>query len=162
MTSRRFRYLQLCIMAFSILIIAFSNTTHIRMLDSSNHQSEVLLDQDSSEQICPITQFNLPLAIAQNATNTTSTTSTTTDTSTTDTEAYSPWTSPFVNESLYYPLAIVFSILGIFSALWLIFFVETSRERTIRERIIGSAIRLVLMSVLLGFALHYWILFEPI
>ena len=159
MTSRRFRYLQLSIMAFSILIIAFSNTTHIRMLDSSNHQSELLLDQASSDQISPITQLKLPLSIAQNATNTTSTT---TDTSSTDTEAQSPWTSPFVNESLYYPLAIVFSILGIFSALWLIFFVETSRERTIRERIIGSAIRLVVMSVLLGFALHYWILFEPI
>ncbi len=159
MTSRRFRYLQLSIMAFSILIIAFSNTTHIRMLDSSNHQSEVLLDQDSSDQICPITQFKLPFAIAQNDTTNTSTT---TDTSSTDTEAQNPWTSPFVNESLYYPLAIVFSILGIFSALWLIFFVETSRERTIRERIIGSAIRLVVMSVLLGFALHYWILFEPI
>jgi hypothetical protein len=146
-------------MAFSILIIAFSNTTHIRMLDSSNHQSEILLDQDSSDQISPITQFKLPFAIAQNTTNTTSTT---TDTSSTDTEVGSPWTSPFVNESLYYPLAIVFSILGIFSALWLIFFVETSRERTIRERIIGSGIRLVVMSVLLGFALHYWILFEPI
>jgi len=159
MTSRRFRYLQLSIMAFSILIIAFSNTTHIRMLDSSNHQSEILLDQDSSDQISPITQFKLPFAIAQNTTNTTSTT---TDTSSTDTEVGSPWISPFVNESLYYPLAIVFSILGIFSALWLIFFVETSRERTIRERIIGSGIRLVVMSVLLGFALHYWILFEPI
>jgi len=129
------------------------------MLDFSNRQSEKLLDQDSSDQISPITQFKLPLAIAQNATNTTSTT---TDTSTSDTEPQSPWTSPFVNESLYYPLALVFSILGIFSALWLIFFVETSRERTIRERIIGSGIRLVVMSVLLGLALHYWILFEPI
>jgi hypothetical protein len=83
------------------------------------------------------------------------------DTNTTESISFVPWLPFFVDENLYYPFAVFFSVLGIFSTLWLIFFVETSKDRTIRERIIGSTIRLVFMSVFLGLAIHYWILFEP-
>jgi hypothetical protein len=164
MTSRSYRCLYTSFIAFSILIGVFSNSLIIIKQDSLNYQSRIILDEDSSGHTIPIIEFKLPMAIAQNDTTNTTTTDTTTEetTNTTTTQLYSPWESPFVNEDLYYPLALIFSILGISSALWLIFFVETSKERTIRERIIGSAIRLIIMSLLLGFALHYWILFEPI
>ncbi|MFX0085098.1 MAG: hypothetical protein ACFFAU_05460 [Candidatus Hodarchaeota archaeon] len=166
MTSRSYSCLHAIIIAFSILISVFSNSMIILEQDSLSYQSQIILDEVSYDQTIPIVEFKLPMAIAQNdTTNTTTITPTTTaeeTTNTTTTELYSPWESPFVNEDLYYPLALIFSILGIFSALWLIFFVETSKERTFRERIVGSAIRLVIMSILLGFALHYWILFEPI
>ena len=104
-------------------------------------------------------------AVSQdNTTNTTTTATTTTEeTNTTDTSKTSPpWKPYLVDETTYYPLALIFSALGILSAIWLIFFVETSKDRTIRERIIGTFIRLILMSLLLGIAIHYWILFEPI
>ncbi|MFX0122512.1 MAG: hypothetical protein ACFFAE_02685 [Candidatus Hodarchaeota archaeon] len=119
--------------------------------------------------------IKMPRAISQDNTTTTETpTNTTTEitegTNATDTEEYPPWKpnillfgNPlYFDENLYYPFALIFSALGILSTLWLIFFVETSKERTIRERIIGSTIRLVLMSLFLGLALHFWILFEPI
>lgn len=166
MTSRSYRCLYTSFIAFSILIGVFSNSLINIKQGSLSYQDWIILNEDSSDQTIPKIEFKLPLAIAQNDTTNTTTTDTTTEeitnTTTTTTQLFSPWESPFVNEDLYYPLALIFSILGISSALWLIFFVETSKERTIRERIIGSAIRLVIMSLLLGFALHYWILFEPI
>ncbi len=89
------------------------------------------------------------------------TTDDTDETSTTTEDGFSGF-SPFIEEGLYYPLALLFSILGISSTIWLIFFVETSKERTIRERIIGTTIRLIVMSICVGLAIHFWILFEPI
>ncbi|MFW9780118.1 MAG: hypothetical protein ACFFE8_14805 [Candidatus Heimdallarchaeota archaeon] len=112
--------------------------------------------------------IKLPLVIGQeNTTDTTNTTTPTTTSTTGDTNTTTvagrpgPW-NPILDPGLYFPLALVFSILGIFSAIWLIFFVETSQDRTIRERLIGSTIRLVTMSILLGLAIHFWLLFEPI
>ena len=93
--------------------------------------------------------------------NTTETTNETTETTPTTEDEFPFWT-PIIEETLYYPLALIFSILGIFSTIWMIFFVETSKERTIRERVIGTAIRLVIMAICVGFAIHFWILFEPI
>lgn len=166
MVSRSYRCLLIIVIAFSVINSVFSNSVLLNTQDSSNYQLRSNVEKSSSDLDFPMIEFQLYKAIAQdNTTNTTTTTTTTTSdetTNETDTKIHSPWESPFVNEDLYYPLALLFSILGIFSALWLIFFVETSKERTIRERIIGSAIRLVVMSLLLGFALHYWILFEPI
>lgn len=166
MVSRSYRCLLIVIIAFSVINSVFTNSVLLNTQDSLDYPSQSVVDQESLENAFPMVEFQLPKAIAQNeTTNTTTTTTTTTSdetTNETDTRIHSPWESPFVNEDLYYPLALLFSILGIFSAIWLIFFVETSKERTIRERIIGSAIRLVIMSLLLGFALHYWILFEPI
>ena len=121
--------------------------------------------------------IKIPKAISQGNTTTGTTTNATTETmepteetNVTDTDEYPPWKPniPFFGNPIYfdanlfYPLALIFSVLGILSTLWLVFFVETSKERTIRERIIGSTIRLVLMSLFLGLALHFWILFEPI
>jgi hypothetical protein len=112
--------------------------------------------------------INLPLVIAQD--NTTDTTNTTTPTTipvpedtntTTGAGGPGPW-SPIIDPGLYFPLALVFSILGVFSTIWLIFFVETSQDRTTRERLIGTSIRLVAMSILLALAIHFWLLFEPI
>lgn len=113
-------------------------------------------------------KIKLPLVITQE--NTTDTTNTTTSTTTSETEDTNtstiaggpgPW-NPILDPGLYFPLALMFSILGILSTIWLIFFVETSQDRTIRERLIGSTIRLVAMSILLGLAIHFWLLFEPI
>ncbi|MHA1966850.1 MAG: hypothetical protein ACW964_03495 [Candidatus Hodarchaeales archaeon] len=166
MVSRSYRCLLIIVIAFSVINSVFSNSIVLSTQDSLDYSSKSVADQESLENAFPMIEFQLPKAIAQNdTTNATTTTTTTTSdetTNDTDTKIHSPWESPFVNEDLYYPLALLFSVLGIFSVLWLIFFVETSKERTIRERIIGSAIRLVIMSLLLGFALHYWILFEPI
>jgi hypothetical protein len=83
------------------------------------------------------------------------------DTSTTEEDEYPAW-KPAIGEDLYYPLALLFSILGISAIIWLIFFVETSKERTVRERIIGTTIRLIVMSIFVGFAIHFWVLFQPI
>ncbi|UCE12389.1 MAG: hypothetical protein JSV04_09335 [Candidatus Heimdallarchaeota archaeon] len=109
-----------------------------------------------------ILEYKIPLAVSQTNTTDETTNETTTLTNTTEAETYPPWKPFLVDENLYYPLALVFSALGIFSTLWLIFFVETSKERSLRERLIGSAIRLIIMSLCLGIALHFWILFEPI
>ncbi len=166
MISRSYRCLFIVILVFSVINSVFTNSALLNTQDSSNCQSLSIVEENSPDLDFPVIEFQLSKAIAQNDTTNTTTTTTTTisdeTTNETDTKIHSPWESPFVNEGLYYPLALLFSILGIFSAIWLIFFVETSKERTIRERIIGSAIRLVIMSLLLGFALHYWILFEPI
>ncbi|MHA1206390.1 MAG: hypothetical protein ACTSSO_02340, partial [Candidatus Hodarchaeales archaeon] len=85
-----------------------------------------------------------------------------TSTETTTEEDDFPAWKPVIGEDLYYPLAFLFSLLGISAIIWLIFFVETSKERTVRERIIGTSIRLIVMSICIGIALHFWILFQPI
>lgn len=155
--NKNLRYLFVSIITLS-LISAFISS--LSLSQSFNNQA------DSTNNISS-DGFYIPLAISQqnttDLTNTTTTTGTTTEgTNTTDdTRALTPW-NPLVDEGLYYPFALIFSVLGIFSTLWLIFFVETSKERTVRERIIGSAIRLIIMSVMVGLAIHFWILFEPI
>ena len=83
------------------------------------------------------------------------------ETNTTEEDDYPAW-QPAIGPDLYYPLALLFSILGISAIIWLIFFVETSKERTIRERIFGTTIRLIVMSILVGLAIHFWILFQPL
>jgi hypothetical protein len=143
-------------------------TSHNIINESS--QSDI---EEGTSQLHDLFEIKLPRAIFQDnttqETSTNTTTETTEGTNETDTEEFPPW-KPNINffgnpiyfdENLYYPLALIFSVLGILSTLWLIFFVETSKERTIRERVIGSSIRLILMSICLGLALHFWILFEP-
>ncbi|UCG00461.1 MAG: hypothetical protein JSW11_12540 [Candidatus Heimdallarchaeota archaeon] len=169
-----------CLIITIISMIILSNVISISIVFTSQNSimdiSQVDIEEDKSKlEISPI-KIKVPRVIAQDDTNTTAETPTQTSaeetegTNVTETEEFPPW-KPNINffgnlvyfdENLYYPLALIFSVLGILSTLWLIFFVETSKERTIRERIFGSAIRLILMSLFLGLALHFWILFEPI
>ncbi len=138
---------------------------------SWNNKSQSYNNKDNSEPYILAIEIKIPRAVSQdNTTNETDTTNTTTadttstteSTNATDTTDFPPWNPYLVDENLYYPLALVFSVLGILSTLWLVFFVETSKDRTIRERIIGSSVRLIFMSLFLGLSLHFWILFEPI
>lgn len=139
-----------------------------------NESSHSNIEKDNSALHELTIRIKMPKAISQDnttaETQTNTTTQTTEGTNVTDTEEFPPW-KPNINffgnpiyfdENLYYPFALIFSVLGILSTLWLVFFVETSKDRTIRERIIGSTIRLIFMSLFLGLALHFWLLFEPI
>lgn len=170
MTSKRFQYLLAGLITMSILVNIVSSSNSIITLIDSRDTSPHSYNDVKGNLFTSIDKIRIPLAVSQDDDNTTELTNTTTtttattteDTNTTDsTDDLTPW-KPIIDEGLHYPLALIFSVLGILSTLWLVFFVETSKERTIRERIIGSAIRLILMSLFLGLALHFWILFEPI
>ncbi|MFX1505544.1 MAG: hypothetical protein ACFFDC_05445 [Promethearchaeota archaeon] len=166
-----------CLIISFVSMIILSNVIPSSLIFSSqniiNESSLSDIEEDSSQLQGLALEIKLPRAISQENTTTEAPTNTTTETTegtnVTDVDEYPPW-RPNINffgnpiyfdENLYYPLALILSVLGILSTLWLIFFVETSKERTIRERIIGSTIRLVLMSICLGLAIHFWILFEP-
>lgn len=58
--------------------------------------------------------------------------------------------NPLIPTDFYLPLAFVFTLVGIFAFLWLLFFVETSHDLPRRDRIIGLAIRLIVMAITLG------------
>ncbi len=155
--NKYFRYIFITIIAMSLLSVF---TTNISQNQSYKSKIDITINtlQENFQPLFVISQDDNTTT----ATNTTTTTTqTTTSTPENDTRTRVPWT-PIISEGLYYPLALIFSALGIFSTLWLIFFVETSKERTIRERIIGSAIRLVIMSIFVALAIHFWLLFEPI
>ncbi|MFW9904490.1 MAG: hypothetical protein ACFFFH_09170 [Candidatus Thorarchaeota archaeon] len=167
-----------CLIISFVSMIILSNVIPSSFVFTSqniiNESSLSDIEEDNSQLHDLTIEIRLPRAISQENTTVetpTNTTSETTEgTNITETEEYPPW-KPNINifgnpiyfdENLYYPLALIFSVLGILSTLWLIFFVETSKERTIRERIIGSTLRLILMSICVGLALHFWILFGPI
>lgn len=166
MNTKRLQQLLLAIFCtLSILSTIISYSTIGETLYSSWNLSQNSKYNDTNEFKFS-DKIGVFMAISQDNTTTTNTTTTTDTTSATTedtntTEDLTPW-KPFIQADLYYPLALIFSVLGILSTLWLIFFVETSKDRTIRERIFGSTIRLIVMSILLGLAIHFWILFEPI
>jgi hypothetical protein len=152
MVSMSIRHIFLCLFAVTLITGIISTPLY-------SIQNE---ESDYTELVNPfneIDNIDLNFAILQDNTTTTETTETT-ETTTTTAKDFPFWT-PIIEETLYYPLALIFSILGIFSTIWMIFFVETSRERTMRERVIGTTIRLVIMAICVGFAIHFWILFEP-
>lgn len=161
MPSKRTRYLFISFVSFIILGNVISSSMIFSSQESWRNSSQFNNNEDNSKPNHLALDIKLQRAVSQENTTTTDTT-TTEGTNTTETADYPPWKPFLVDENLYYPLALIFSVLGILSTLWLIFFVETSKDRTIRERIIGSAIRLGIMSLTLGLALHFWILFEPI
>ena len=161
MVSKSIRYLVLCLFTVTLISGIISTSQSEFQIKTLNYQNSIS-ETDNNPNF-----NNLNLIILQQNTTTVATNETTTETTetttttTTTTKEYNSW-KPFIGGDLYYPLAIVFSILGISSTIWLIFFVETSRERTIRERIIGTIIRLIIMAICVGLALQFWILFEPI
>lgn len=158
MSTKRFRHILISLATISILCNLLTNP----LTSATPLYEDTGLNDTSENNAFPAIVFS----IAQNDTRPTDLTNTTTVPETTDTntttDEFPDWTNPFVDDNLYYPFALIFSILGIFSAIWLVFFVETSKERTIRERILGSTIRLIVMSIFLGLAIHYWYLFQPI
>lgn len=146
MTTKGIRQIIFCLFFLTTISACISTPMLTNDQESTNKLSIELVD--CQNQFVAEIEFNL----LQD--------DTTTETTTTE-EDFSGLT-PFIDEGLYYPLALLFSVLGISSTIWLIFFVETSKERTIRERIIGTTIRLIVMSICVGLAIHFWILFEPI
>ncbi|MHA2164744.1 MAG: hypothetical protein ACXAC6_18305 [Candidatus Hodarchaeales archaeon] len=143
MTSKGIRHLTICLFAVTLLASFIS-------VSLSVSQQEIPLDAPQTIEEGRGFQFeNIEFRILQD------------DTSTTEEDEFPAW-KPAIGKDMYYPLALLFSILGISAIIWLIFFVETSKERTIRERIIGTTIRLIVMSIFVGFAIHFWILFQPI
>jgi hypothetical protein len=143
MTSKGIRHFTICLFAVTLLASFIS-------VSLSVSQQEIPLDAPQTIDEGRGFQFeNIEFRILQD------------DTSTTEEDEYPAW-KPAIDADMYYPLALLFSILGISAIIWLIFFVETSKERTIRERIIGTTIRLIVMSIFVGFAIHFWILFQPI
>jgi hypothetical protein len=60
-----------------------------------------------------------------------------------------------VSPEFYFLFAIIFSALGIFCFFWLIFFLETSRDLSNKDRIIGLFIRLVLFAFTAGTGLLF-------
>ncbi|MHA2223817.1 MAG: hypothetical protein ACXAC8_01240 [Candidatus Hodarchaeales archaeon] len=157
MISKYIRQIFFIVVAFGVFFSLLSNPMVHGLQESWENE---FYSSENGNDLCssPLSSTNKKiLAIRQDGEDNT----TIDDTNTTESISFVPWLPFFVDENLYYPFAVFFSVLGIFSTLWLIFFVETSKDRTIRERIIGSTIRLVFMSVFLGLAIHYWILFEP-
>ena len=157
MVSKSIRHIVLCLFAVTLITGIISTPLSDIRHETSNYKG-LINDKDSS-----LINIALDFIILQDDTTTVTTNETapeTSETTTTTTEKFTPWKS-FVGADLYYPLAVIFSILGIFSTIWLIFFLETSRERTIQERIIGTVIRLIIMAICVGFAIHFWVLFEP-
>ena len=143
MTSKGIRHFTICLFAVTLLASFIS-------VSLSVSQQEIPLDAPQTIEEGRGFQFeNIEFRILQD------------DTSTTEEDEYPAW-KPAIGADMYYPLALLFSILGISAIIWLIFFVETSKERTIRERIIGTTIRLIVMSIFVGFAIHFWILFQPV
>jgi hypothetical protein len=160
MISKGIRHIAICLFALTLF-------TMFVITPVSTYQQEIRNnEQVSTVQGTESSLFSISYNILQETNDTTDTTDTTETTETTETsetseDEFSGW-APFIDKGLYYPLALLFSFGGIFSVFWLIFFVETSKDRTIRERIIGTTIRLIIMCILTGFAIHFWILFEPI
>ena len=145
MTSKGIRHFTICLFAVTLL------ASFISISLSVSQQEIPLYYPQTTEEGSGFQNDNLKFKLLQEDNSTT----------TTEEDEFPAW-KPAIAADMYYPLALIFSILGIFSIIWLIFFVETSRERTIRERIIGTSIRLVIMSICVGIAIHFWILFRPI
>ena len=67
---------------------------------------------------------------------------------------------PPIDQNLALLLAIVCTVVGICALLWLVFFTVYGRELPRREKITGTTIRLVIMSVFMGFGAHFWTLVD--
>jgi len=146
MTSKGIRYFTICLFTVTLLASFVSLS-----LSASQQENPLYAPQTVAEGSgFPVEKIEYKILQDDNSTETT-----------TEEEEFPPW-EPAIGEDMYYPLALLFSILGISAIIWLIFFVETSKERTVRERIIGTTIRLIVMSIMIGLAIHFWILFQPI
>ena len=144
MTSKGIRYFAMCLFAVTLLASFISTSLTV------SQQGIPLYNPQTSEEGRGFYNDRIEFRILDDNSTTTST----------EEEEFPPW-KPAISEDMYYPLALLFSILGISAIIWLIFFVETSKERTVRERIVGTIIRLIVMSILVGIAIHFWILFQP-
>ena len=68
--------------------------------------------------------------------------------------------NPIIPADLYFPLALLGTFIGIFAIFWLLFYVEHSRDLSRRDRILGTFIRLVTMSISLGSGVFFFTLVE--
>lgn len=68
--------------------------------------------------------------------------------------------TPLINQNFALIFALIFTIIGISAILWLIFFVNHGRELPRKDKIMGSTVRLLTMSISLGLAYHFWTLIE--
>ncbi|MHA1214015.1 MAG: hypothetical protein ACTSR2_12490 [Candidatus Hodarchaeales archaeon] len=167
MTFKSFQRLFILTIATSVLVSVILSPVVVNCVSGNKVSINNAEFMDKTGESTTKLKIKIPMLISQeNETETTNTTTTTTTitsetTNTTTTSGLKAW-KPLIGQDMYYPFALIFSILGILSTIWMIFFVETSKDRTIRERIIGTMIRLVIMSVFVGLGIHFWLLFEPI
>jgi len=167
MISKSFKRQLIPLIAMSTFLTFLVNPLSQYLFPSINENMGYINSSSLEDSPLVPLEINIPLAVNQNETTTTETTTTTQTptttegTNTTTTPGFKSWNS-LIDDGLYYPFALLFSLLGIFSTIWLIFFVETSKDRTLRERLIGTSIRLVIMAICIGLGIHFWLLFEPI
>ncbi|OLS19550.1 MAG: hypothetical protein HeimC3_44970 [Candidatus Heimdallarchaeota archaeon LC_3] len=62
------------------------------------------------------------------------------------------WAPP-IPQDLYFPIGFIFTLIGLFSVAWLLFYLEHSRDLPRPDRTIGILFRLLIMSLFLGFGL---------
>lgn len=60
-----------------------------------------------------------------------------------------------VSPDFYFILALTFTVIGIASFFWMMFFLETSRDLSNKDRVIGLLFRLILFSLTGGAALVF-------
>ncbi|MHA2104338.1 MAG: hypothetical protein ACW981_13005 [Candidatus Hodarchaeales archaeon] len=71
------------------------------------------------------------------------------------------WAPP-VPQDLYFPVGLLFTLIGIFSLAWLVFYLENSRDLPPTDRYIGVAFRMIIMAFFLGFGIFWLTLIEII
>lgn len=67
---------------------------------------------------------------------------------------------PVISADLYLPLALLGTIIGLLALIWLLFYVDHSRDLSRRDRIVGTFMRLITMSISLGFGIFFFTLIE--
>ena len=67
-----------------------------------------------------------------------------------------------IDPGLFGLFAIICSVLGIGALIWLIIWVENSQDMTIQNRLFGGLVRAIIMALLLGWGLFFWIIYEAI
>ena len=68
--------------------------------------------------------------------------------------------NPIIPADLFFFFAFLGAIVGIFAFLWLLFYIEHSRDLSRRDRVVGTLIRLVTMSISLGSGVFFFTLIQ--
>ena len=69
---------------------------------------------------------------------------------------------PVLETGWFGPLAFLLLIIGGAAVLWLIVWVETSKDLPMKNRLVGAIIRLFVMAFFMGLGIHFYLLSEGI
>ncbi|MHA2362759.1 MAG: hypothetical protein ACXAC7_02290 [Candidatus Hodarchaeales archaeon] len=64
--------------------------------------------------------------------------------------------NPIIPGNFILPLALLCTSIGILAFIWLLFYIEHSRDLSRKDRIIGTLIRLIVMSITLGLGIFFF------